>query len=407
MPRNTALGPWPLLALSAVGISALLTIAYVLFQWWSGYHFYGLYSAGISDKLDSYRVEADDLQRLVSLLVAFSSLYALVLGVTSYLSAQGVLEQAKDNGKRIEDLRRDLEKSYPFFKGMGDRMNSMKDHLEKLMPDSDERDDYYEHLKAADKQDLAAAEHSAVSWLYFLDFSDASDTASDIYRHLGKYYSARYSSERDDLRKRIDAMKHPPAGSAPSFVDVEERTREVERLADRAQFFLSNAIQKNSNNFLAYNDLAFLIQDVEGVGSATAENFYRTSIRLEPKQQRAYFDLAIIEYTRQRFKEAEELSTRALTAVNWQVRPNPERGDDVQYNRACYRNRLGEQSRQDSRKWADGVEADLKDVCRGKDAKRLELMETDFAPGKDLAWFASVRPEAAARFKKILAGETE
>jgi hypothetical protein len=72
------------------------------------------------------------------------------------LSAQGLLDQSKDNAKRIEGLRSDLEESFPFFKGMGHRMNGLKENLEHLMPDSDERDDYYDRLSTADKQKLEA-----------------------------------------------------------------------------------------------------------------------------------------------------------------------------------------------------------------------------------------------------------
>lgn len=401
---RSSLGPWPLVAISVVGLAAILTIAYVLFQWWSAYHFYSLFAADVKDKLDSYKVQADDLQRLVSLLVAFSSLYALVLGVSSYMSAQGLLDQSKENAKRIESLRSDLEVSFPFFRRMGDRMKGIKDHLDKLMPDSDERDDYYERLSTADMQKLEAVEQSAVTWLYFLDFTEAADTASDIYRHLGKYYSARYNRQKIGLAKQVEAAALLPAINLERNIDLKQRRRDVESLADRAHFFLSNAIQTNPDNFLAYNDLAYLLQDIEGTGSSAAENFYLTSIRHEPKQQRAYYNLALIEHSRGRYKEAEELSTRALSYENWQIRPNAERKDDVRYNRACYRSRLGERFPKEGRKWADGAEMDLRESCRKNNLERLSLLNDDCAPGKDLAWFNSMRPSVVIGLKRILAG---
>ena len=95
-PANP-LGPFPRIAVTVLAVTALLVVAYIVIQWWSAYHIYGLVTADVKDKLDSYKVQVDDLQRLVSLLVAFSSLYALVLGVSSYLSAQGLIKQAEDN----------------------------------------------------------------------------------------------------------------------------------------------------------------------------------------------------------------------------------------------------------------------------------------------------------------------
>jgi hypothetical protein len=281
-------------------------------------------------------------------------------------------------------------------------MNGLKENLEHLMPDSDERDDFYDRLSTADKQKLEAVEQSAVSWLYFLDFTEAADAASDIYRHLGKYYSARYKRQKDGLETEIQTVRLLPVVSPERNIDVNRRRCEVESLADRAHFFLSNAIAKNPDNFLAYNDFAYLLQDIEGTASSAAENFYGTSIRYEPKQQRAYYDLALIEHSRGRYKEAEELSTRALTYENWQIRPSPDRKDDVRYNRACYRSHLGKQFPSKSQKWADGTEEDLSEVCRNKNLKRLELLERD--TNTDLAWFASVRPNVLTELKRILAG---
>jgi hypothetical protein len=406
MPRQspaTRLGPFPLIAISIVGLTAFLVVAYVLIQWWSAWHVYSLASADVKDKLDAYKVQVDDLQRLVSLLIAFSSLYALVLGVSSYLSAQGLLKQSEDNAKQIEKLREDLEESFPFFRGMGERMNAMKDRLESLMPDSDERDGYYDRLSNDDRQRLEATELSAVSWLYFLDFSGPpAEIAAGIYRNLGKYYGARHNRQRKALQAEIDGASKLPQADPARNIDVNERKRETQSLADHASFFFSRAIEKNPNDFLAFNDFAFLTQDIEGDLSKSAESFYRTSLRLEPKQQRAYYDLALMEHDRGKYKEAEELSTRALSYPNWQIRPNEERVNDVRYNRACYRSRLGVQFPNEEKKWADGVEEDLRECCRKKDPARLELLTGDCAG--DLAWFATKRPQVLGELKRILGG---
>jgi preprotein translocase subunit SecG len=398
------LGTLPLIALTILAVIALLVVAYVLIQWWNAYHIYGLTTADVRDKLDSYKVQVDDLQRLVSLLIAFSSLYALVLGVSSYLSAQGLIKQSEDNAKQIEKLREDLEKSFPFFRDMGRRMISMKERLENLMPDSDERDDYYERLSILDKRELEAAEQSAISWLYYLDFSGSAEIASGIYRNLGKYYGARHKREKQDLAAEIDAASQLPQNDPARNIDVSQRNRQIQTLADRASFFFSSAIQKDPNDFLSFNDFGYLTQDIEGDQSPTAENYYRASIRLQPRQQRAYYDLAIIEFGKGLIREAEELSTRALGAPNWQIRPNPERANDVQYNRACYRSHLGALFPKEQKKWADNAEEDLQQVCQKKDTARLALFIEDCKAGKDLAWFASRRPQVVIDLQRKLKG---
>jgi preprotein translocase subunit SecG len=391
--------------LAVVAMAALAAIFYVLLQWWSAYHFYSLSSADVKDKLDAYKVQVDDLQRLVSLLIAFSSLYALVLGASAYLSSQGLLDQSKENAKKIDTLRSDLEKSFPFFKRMGDHLLAVAKKLEELMPDSDERDDYYDRLSPTDHQELAGLEQGAIAFLYFLDFTEVSHTASDIYRQLGKYCGAAFAERKKQLEKELAETRKAPADPEVR-IDVPQRRREIEWLRDRARFLLYNATRTNPDSFLAFNDLAFLIQDIEGATSATAADFYRTSLRLQPKQQRAYYNLAIIEFTLGSPQSAEELSTKALANPNWQVRPNPSRCDDVYYNRACYRSRLGESRPHEAAYWLDGVESDLKTACHAKNQALLTRLEADSDKTKDsdLKWFAAARPGVIAELKKILAG---
>jgi hypothetical protein len=400
MPRKFAV-----VLLAVVAIVALGTVFYVVIQWWSAYHFYSLSSADVKDKLDSYKVQVDDLQRLVSLLIAFSSLYALVLGASAYVSSQELLKQSQNNAEKIDKLRSDLEKSFPFFKRMGDRMLAVNRKLEELMPDSDEREDYYERLSPTDHQELAALEQSSVALLYFLDFTEVSDVASDIYRQLGKYCSAAFAERKSQLERELGNARQAP--DDPELrIDLARRKREIAWLRDRSRYLLFNATRTNPDSFLAFNDLAFLIQDIEGVTSATAADFYRTSLRLQPKQQRAYYNLAIIEFTLDHPQTAEELSTQALASPNWQVRPNLSRYDDILYNRACYRNRLGESRPHEATYWLDGVEADLRAACRAKNQPLLTRIESDSGTGRnaDLKWFAAERPGVVVELKTILAG---
>jgi hypothetical protein len=380
---------FPIVLLTALTISGLLAIAYVAIQFWMAYHTHGLINADVKDKLDSYKVQVDDLQRLVSLLVTFSSLYALVLGVSSYLSAQGLITQSEKNAKQIEDLRKDLEKTYPFLRGMGERMNALKDRLEMLMPDSDERSDYFDRLKAHERLELEAAEQSAITWLHFLDFSGsgAAEIAADIYRNLGKYRGAQYKQRRDELKRKKDANR----GST-----FPEEEKEVELLSHRAEFFLNRSKEKNPNSFLVYNDLAYLTQDIEGESSQNAAKWYSTSLRYEKKQQRAPYNLAIIHYFNGQYEEAEKCSSEALENTNWQVKPSAERKADVLYNRACYRSLLGKEeaakaspSNGELKKWEKLVKEDLVEVGKVKVPTRVERIKEDRAAGGDFEWFAS------------------
>jgi hypothetical protein len=351
-------------------------------------------------------VQADNTQRLLALLVTFSSLYAVALGISSYVSAQ-------DSAKRIEDLRQSIEKSFPFFTRLGERMEQLRDRLVGLMPDSDERVDYYDRLDAMVRENIETVEQSAVSWLYFLDFSGdgkSAELAADICRHLGKYYDARWANFDSELA----ASAGPPNPSA----DGDLRRTQKDALANRAKFFLISATEKDPHNFLAWNDLAYFMMDIEGDTSPTAENYLQTSARNQPRQQRAWYNLGFIFITRGRiklkagnlqeartdFEAAEKFSSRAMEYPNWQTQVNPERTRDVIYNRACARDYLGRLAASDpeKEKLAKEIESDLRKVCSAADAKRLELLKDDIKPDGDLFWFDSVRHTAVEELQGLL-----
>jgi len=69
-------------------------------------------------KFQSYSDRADDLQKLIGVLVGLSSLYAVVLGLSSYVSAQSAQQalqrmesDAKDSLKTLESVRDDWKKN--------------------------------------------------------------------------------------------------------------------------------------------------------------------------------------------------------------------------------------------------------------------------------------------------------
>ena len=390
-----------LAALVTMAVLVLIVVGYV--AWSNLQGFSAVYPPDLADKLEGYKTQASSIESLLALLVTFSSLYALALGAFSYVSAN-------DSAKRIDDLRERLEKQFPFFMRMGERMESLKKRLEELMPDSDEQDDYYQRLTDVDRERMETVEQSAVAWLYFLDFGSDEKTAglaSDIYRNLGKFYRARYAAEKERLRNE-------------GCADDELRRGALLALKSRAMLFLTSAKEKNPDSFLACNDLANFQMDIEGWTSQAAEDCFRTSLRLQRRQQRAWYNLAIIVYSRAKedlkryrireatdgFAEAERLCAEALRHRQWQLEENAERTQDVIYNLACYRSRLESlaSTEADRKRWADQTEDDLRRISTSKDAKRLKLLLGDIEGDGDLVWFSQRRASAIALIRAKLEG---
>lgn len=61
------------------------------------------------EKLDNYSKRADDLQRLLSLLLTLTTIYTIVLGVSTYASVQNNLRESEKGIERLDRLVREQE----------------------------------------------------------------------------------------------------------------------------------------------------------------------------------------------------------------------------------------------------------------------------------------------------------
>lgn len=58
----------------------------------------------LKEKLENYSKRADDLQKLISLLLALTTIYAVALAASAYASVQSNLQQAEKGNERIDGL---------------------------------------------------------------------------------------------------------------------------------------------------------------------------------------------------------------------------------------------------------------------------------------------------------------
>jgi hypothetical protein len=66
----------------------------------------------LKEKLETYSKRADDLQKLISILLGLSTIYAIVLAVGAYTSVQSNLQQAEKSIAKLESLLQDLPKGF-------------------------------------------------------------------------------------------------------------------------------------------------------------------------------------------------------------------------------------------------------------------------------------------------------
>jgi hypothetical protein len=395
---------------------ALLTIVGMF--WWQAWnaplsgtgvyqHSVDAQQRALEKTLDAYKTQADDLQRLISLLIGLSSFYALVLGVSSYFTAQHFVDRSKESSEQIDRYREQMEKTYPAFINFGSHINEAIDNLMLLLPNKFERDEFWAKLTEKDKQLILFSERS-MAFVEHLNWAEK--RIAILYQGLGKFYSAWYEVERGRAAQSVALMSH---GGLPI---------PVEDLAVRAFFYLERSIERDPKNFSALNDFALACADLaelppERSGdrqeefAKRAQSNWTRSLALEPRQQRARYNLAALTADQGKIEEAIVMLVDALKYRNWQNEPNPLRTKDVHYNLACYRSQVGAKHESQQTEWQsllNAAVADLEKACEryeSEDRVRKQTLDTlidDCKPGGDLEWLNSKRPEAVEAAKQKL-----
>jgi tetratricopeptide (TPR) repeat protein len=386
----------------------------------------------LEEKLSAYKERADDLQTLVSLLLGLSTIYSLSLGVASYFGMSKTVEQAEKAATKLDEMStaasqelerlqaeakanvtgmggqldgmrekydRDLneiqrkteqrsreeilniQKEFPIFGHMSASIDRMMNELMRLLPRLDWREDIYLKVSEEEKQKILFYEKAVASFEFF-DLRHARRTVSEIYHGLGNFYGLRFDHEN----------KHSKA----ICEDLE-----------RARFYLNRAIGEDRSNIAALNDRALLAQTVESPPDLRqARELFQQSLAVDPGQQRARYNLAILAHQDGNYAESEALLSEALKQSRWQDAPFPARLADLHYNRACGRVRLAEaQSNAVEReKWLTKAMEDIGKISESRDLwdNTLEAsLKKDIERGGDLYSLVGTEPYAQA-IKKLL-----
>lgn len=331
----------------------------------------------IKNKLEAYEKRADDLEKLLSLLVGMTAIYGIALGVGSYLQAKDsadkletirkdAIQQAGDSATRLkqieddarnevqklplelktiredarqtfDDIRRDAERSvenfvertrnrFPILEDMDNGIRGIVIRITRLLPVIDWSDEAYKKLQPQDKQQILYYE-KAIAALEPFDLRSLRRDVSEIFHGLGNFYGLKYSTEKEERRK--DPQKPVPLD------DDKERSR----------FYLERSLYENPLNVGALNDRVFFALNID----PNVEEFKKaldlclSSLKSDPEQQRARYNLALLEHLfRRDYRRSDELLTEALNKKTWQLERPANHYFSILYNRACSRARLGD-----------------------------------------------------------------
>lgn len=291
----------------------------------------------VKGKIDAYDKRAEDLQKLISFLIGLSVLYTLALGVTSYLGLQQTLLQAQETAGKMESLRREAEQElskstaragekaaevvreirneYPLFGYMDVSLRRIMKELLRLLPFIGWSDQLYGKLTAQQRQEILFYEKT-VAGLEFFDLRSVRKDVSKIYDGLGNFYALKFKHEA-------------PHNSSEDL--------------ERCRFYLDRATRVDEENIAAWNDIAFVALALESPKNwHKARECSERSLWVDPNQQRARYNLSIVEHRGGNYAVSEGLLTKALSMQRWQEDRYPRRIHNLYYNRACALSRQAE-----------------------------------------------------------------
>ncbi|MGH9863300.1 MAG: hypothetical protein ACRD35_07740, partial [Candidatus Acidiferrales bacterium] len=338
---------------------------------------------------------AEQIQALISILLGLATFYSAALGVGAYLGIQHAVQQAEKSAHEIEELRKeltekvdrineeakksgqavvdDIRREFPPFRYMGVAIRRIMDDLKQVLPRLDWTEHFYSRLTPEIRQKIAFYERTVAAF-GFLDLHDLKTEISQIYQGLGNFYGLKYHQER-------------------------KQSREFSGDLERSRFYLDLAILQDDRNFGALNDRAYLAVEVDSPSDlAKAKACLERSLQVEAAQQRARYNLAIVEHREKNYSKALSLLSEALGVEKWQETPSPRHRVHILYNRACALARLAEKNPGKSQEFSEKAIADLKEFLRHKEnwdpSDRGALLQ-DLEPGGDLYSLKTNEPYAS------------
>jgi len=272
----------------------------------------------------------DDLKWALGLIVTAAGLFAIAQATAAWFSSQTFTKQAEDALERISEIQKDVESRFPMFSDYERLRNEAYNELEQNLraassSNKDEgydwREDLYERMGLPNRQKLLSVERYI--GIEFLRRPEDDITYIQNLQRLAHFYISKFKFEK---------------------------SRNFGYLGDleRADYYLNLAYQRSENPFFLLNDLGLLnlqwYSNMHPSGKdlylQQAEKFFKRSYSQNPNQQRAYYNLGVLESKRKDYSAAKSYAEMATRREVWEETAIEARTGDVYYNLACYYARL-------------------------------------------------------------------
>jgi tetratricopeptide (TPR) repeat protein len=321
----------------------------------------GVSAQSLKDEFDNLKDRTDNLQKLITTLIALSSLYAIVLTITGYLNVQKILQEAEASLEDAVETKDTLGREYG-------SLTHISANLEKVTKE------LREHLPDVQDPEIA-------------------DRLSGAFITLARFYRGLYLSKKRLEKKKQQEAEVSVHTAVPSRGSRDESSAQILSLRERALFYARQALLQSPRSFSALNEVGNCLLEFGGTDAANeALKQFRESLIRNRDQQKARFSMSSILHLRGEYEKAEDLLTQALALELWETTKEAARRSDLHYNRACAYSKLAEKCTLDSEEMnsrLDQAFADLKVANVNRSEVSRDIFLTDIKPGGDLSLLAS------------------
>jgi hypothetical protein len=260
-------------------------------------------------RLDALRARAADIQLFVTILLGLGTLYAAAQAVFAYFNVQAIVKAARDeaNAQKTEwgKFQDDCHKQFPRFAGMDEVRASIFGLLGSILRTKDSADNLFNRLPVEDRQRVFFYEKS-IAGLEFLNLNQTPEDSVRVFRGLGRFYIDKYQFEKkvskDDL--------------------------------DRGEFYLQLALARKNDDYRVLNDQGKVQTEIYGNNKA-AEALWNQSLKRDPGQQRAYYDLGTLKFEAGEYGTAVDFLREATKQSRWEEERNEANEGNLYFNLAC------------------------------------------------------------------------
>jgi tetratricopeptide (TPR) repeat protein len=322
----------------------------------------------LKNQLDNAAENSKQLDRLVTLLLTLTSLYALALGLNSYFGLKQILESGKEDlGKlrdflaesrsavrdklgevdskvgeavtkansQLADFRTELREKYPELANLHGNLRDILAEIRLMFPTGRDWIKHYGVLTPEQREKFGVAEMRIIGLEVFglADVDPLRQDVRQVYQGLGRFYSSRYRKEK--LRSYWEraslyfetAVQLDPEPLSELLKDLGVHLTLIEQIMDDSMAAGGTVTQVE-------------IREVEALRSR-AERAFRECLSVNPMEPGALFGLAWLLYKKSDYLDAIAQYAVVTTITSWADGDRKKFLDDAYLNQACCYSLMG------------------------------------------------------------------